>query len=397
MGVHGPAPREADYTIWITDHNLTPISQQIDTWESLSVTLRYNEVSNGEFTTQADPELVAAARTPMARTVVERDGQILISGPIEYTPYRYSAEEDGIDGLGMLTVRFADDLALVAGRISYPNPALPATGQDVARWTFTDSAENLMRALVNSNAGPAAMSARRIPRLVLGPTTGVTTPTVEWSTRFQPLCDDLRGISNVAGGRVGFRTRQVGDLIEFQVYTPRDLTDRIWFARSLGNLESIEHEPEAPKATIAICGGQDAGVSRVIAERGTPGDWWRLEMFVDDAGASNLAELQAAGDDELAANAEVQRLAVVAYDIDGQRFGVDYDLGDLVAVEAYPGLPDVPDIIAAVEITATPEEGERIKPVIGIGSAALLDPYAAERRDILRKLARRGATVEIPL
>jgi hypothetical protein len=181
------------------------------------------------------------------------------------------------------------------------------------------------------------------------------------------------------------------------VYSPTDRTGEIWFSRSMGNLLSVQHEPEAPSATVAICGGKDAGVNRLVIERGDPGEWWRLETFVDAAGADNLTELQAAGDEEIADSAEVQRLAVVACDIDGQRYGVDYNLGDLVAVEAYPGEPDVPDIVAAVEIDVSPDDGETIKPTIGVNSAQMLNPAAAQQRDILRQLSRRGATVEIPL
>ncbi|QKW15387.1 siphovirus ReqiPepy6 Gp37-like family protein [Verrucosispora sp. NA02020] len=395
MGVHGPAPVEAQYTIWISDHNLAPISQQVDDWSSISLTLRFNEVSSGEFTAPAHPELVAAARTPMARVVVERNGEILLAGPIEYTPLKYDAETHGYDGHGDITVRWADDLALIAGRISYPNPTLAATAQDVAKWTQTGTPEVLMRALVDSNGGPGALSDRRIPCLVLGASAGIT-GSVTWSTRFQPVTDDLRGIAAIAPTRVGFRTQQVDGDIEFQVFTPTDRTGSIWFSRSMGNLVSLDHEPEAPKTTVGIGGGKDAGVNRLIIERGTPGDWWRLETFVDGAGADNLTELQAMTDEEIANNAEVQRLAVVAADVDGQRFG-DYQLGDVVAVEAAPGQPDVPDIVSAVEIEVDPGDGETIRPIIGVNSAQMLNPAAAVQRDILRALSRRGAFVEIPL
>lgn len=396
MGVHGPAPVEPEYTIWVTDDQLTPISQQVDDWLAVSAVLRFNEVSTGEFVAPASAELVAAVRTPRARGVIERNGQILVAGPIEYTALNWSAQDHGFDGVGDLTVRFAEDLALIAGRLSYPNPALAATAQDVAKWIRTDIPEVLMRSLVNDNCGPGALPARRIPRLVLGPTSGVG-GSVAWSTRFQPVTDDLRAISMLAGGRVGFRTQQVGANIEFQVYAPTDRTGSTWFSRSMGNLLSMQHEPEAPKANVAIGGGRDAGVGRVIVERGTPGDWWRLETFVDAAGADNLDQLNAACDEELAGTAEVQRLAVVAADIDGQRYGEDYNLGDLVAVEAYPGRPDVPDIVAAVEIDVAPDNGESIRPIIGVGSAQMLNPAAAQQRDILRALSRRGATVEIPI
>ncbi|MFI7608820.1 hypothetical protein ACIBTV_27420 [Micromonospora sp. NPDC049366] len=395
MGKWGPAPMPAEYTIWITNDQLTPISDQVDDWTSISVTLRFNEVGTGEFTAPASPELVAAVRTPRARAVIERNGRILIAGPIEYGGWLdWTAERHGFDGYGDLTVRFAEDLALIAGRLSYPNPAAAASDQDVARWEQTGTPEVLMRALVNANAGPGALTPRRIPRLVLGPSAGLT-GSVTWSTRFQPVTDDLRGIVALAGGRVGFRTQQVGTNIEFGVYAPTDRTDRIWFSRSAGNLLGVKHEPEAPKATVGIGGGKGADASRIIVERGDPGDWWRLETFVDAAGAENLTALEAAVDEDLAGGAEVQRLAVVAADIPGQQYG-DYELGDLVAVEAYAGLPDVPDIVSAVQFDATPTDGETVSPVIGVGSAQMLNPAAALQRDILRALSRRGAFVEIP-
>ncbi len=296
MGVFGPAPVEAEYVLWISDHNLVEIAQQVDDWQSISITLRFNEVSSGEFVAPATPELVAAVRTPKARVVCERNGEILLAGPIEYTGgLDWSADKDGYDGYGDLTVRWADDLALIAGRLSYPNPALAATAQNVAKWTATGTPEVLMYGLANSNAGPGALTNRRIPQLVMGGSAG-TTGSITWSTRFQPLCDDFRGIAKLAGGRVGFRTQQVDDNIEFQVYAPTDRTGEIWFSRSMGNLLSVQHEPEAPSATVAICGGKDAGVNRLVIERGDPGEWWRLETFVDAAGADNLTELQAAVD-----------------------------------------------------------------------------------------------------
>jgi len=397
VGVHGNLPREAEYTIWVTDHNLTPISQQVDDATNVNVTLRHNTVSSGEFTCPAHPELVAAARTPKARAVVERDGQILLAGPIESTPSRWEGARHGEHDGGDLTVRFADDLLLIAGRSSFPNPAQAATAQTVAKWSRTGTPAQIAWDLVNLNAGPGALPNRRVPRLIMGDLGGIGGTSTTFTTRFQMLTDDLRAVSALAGGRLGFRTVQVGDQIVFEVYEPTDRTGAVWFARSMGNLLSIEHEPEAPSATVAIVGGQDAGANRTIIERGTPGDWWRLEVFVDSAGASNLTELQQAGDEALADAAEVQRLAVVAVDVDGTRYGIDYLLGDIVAVEAVPGMPDVPDIVSAVEFGWTPDGGETIKPIIGAGSADMLNPSAAEQQRILRMLSRRATGAEIPL
>ena len=395
MGVHGNLPREAEYTIWVTDHNLTPISQQVDNASAVNVTLRHNQVSSGEFTCSAAPELLDAIRTPKARAVVERDGQILLAGPIEYTPLSWSAGTHG-DDAGNVTVRFADDLSLLAARLSYPNPAQAATAQTVAKWSRTGTPAQIMWDLVNVNAGPGALAARRIPRLVMGDLGGIGGTPTTYTTRFQHLTDDLRAVAVLADGRLGFRTVQVGNQIVFEVYQPIDRTGSIWFSRSMGNLLDLDHDPSAPTATVAICGGQDAGANRTIIERGTPGDWWRLETFVDASGANNLTELEQAGDEALADAAEVQRLAVVAVDVDGQRYG-DYQLGDVVAVEAAPGMADVPDIVSAIEFDWSPGAGETVKPVIGVGSADQLDPSAAERARILRMLSRRATGAEIPL
>jgi hypothetical protein len=395
MGVHGPAPVEPEYTIWLTDENLTVISQQLDDWSSINVTLRFNEASSGEIVLPAYPDVIAAARTPKARAVIERDGQILLAGPIESSPYQWDAEQHGEDSPGELTIRFADDFALIAGRLTYPNPALAATAQDVAKWTSTANAEVLLRDLVNVNAGPGALTARQIPGLVLGPAAGVGT-TITWTSRFQPLADELRGVAN-SGGRLGFRTQQVGTTIEFQVYAPTDRTGQLWFGRGMDNVRKISHEPEAPKATTAIVGGADAGVNRVIREVSDLAGWWRIETFIDSTGLSNATELDQAGSDELAKQAEVQRLAIEAIDSPGQQYGIDYQLGDIVSVEPYPGLDDVPDVISAVQIDVTADRGETISPIIGVNSAQMLNPAAAQQRDILRALAYRSANVEIPL
>ncbi|MGA3524175.1 Gp37-like protein [Melissospora conviva] len=395
--MHGDNPQNTDYTVWITDHNLVPISEQVEDLSAISCTLRHNVVSSAEFTCAADPDLVAAVRTPKARAVIERDGQILIAGPIEGTPTRWGSGGHGEDDGGDLTVRFADDLLLIAGRTSYPNPAQAATAQTVAKWSRTGTPAQIAWDLVNLNAGPNALANRRVPRLIMGDLAGIGGTPTTYTSRFQPVMDELRALSTLADGRLGFRTVQVGAQILFEMYAPRDLTGSIWFSRSLGNLLSLDHEPEAPSATVAIVGGQDAGANRNIIERGDPGDWWRLEVFVDSAGASNLAELEQAGDKALVDAAEVQRLAVVAVDVDGTRYGIDYLLGDIVAVEAAPGMPDVPDIVAAVEFDWNPDDGETVKPIIGAGSADMLNPSAAEQQRILRMLSRRAVGAEIPL
>src|SRR5690606_41503783 len=103
--------------------------------------------------------------------------------------------------------------------------------QRVARREFTAvNAETAMRALVAEQVGPSARPERQIPRLTLGPVAGVGTP-ITVGFRFDGLGDALRTCA-IAGGGLGFRTTQVGDEIQFEVYQPIDRADSVRFSRS---------------------------------------------------------------------------------------------------------------------------------------------------------------------
>ncbi|HEX8347258.1 MAG TPA: siphovirus ReqiPepy6 Gp37-like family protein, partial [Actinoplanes sp.] len=364
---------------------------------------RHLEAGFGEFSTAADPDLLAAVNDPDNRVVVRRaldDGTgttIEMAGPIELPENGYQAARDGSGGLGTLTVKFADDLVVLADRLVYPDPAAASTAQTTTtRYVITaQNPENALRALVNLNAGPGALTARRVPGLVLGPDNNLM-PGVTVSTSFDRamvLTDALREVARLPGGLgLGFRIVQVGGTLQFDVFQPQDLSNEIVFSRSMGNIAELGYSRAAPTATVAIVGDATAGVGRIVSERvntvAHTAGWRRREVFVDARGVSNATERDQAGDEALAEGASKTRAAVTALETPDTRYGYDYGRGDLVSVQPYDGGPFITALVLGADITVTPDKGETVVPVIGTDNDVIVDAKAAEIRKLWRTIAR---------
>ncbi len=379
----------ADYLILITDRSLAVVGDPIACWTSIDVTLRFNEPSSGMFTAPGY-SWIREQMAPGNRVVVIRDKQILIAGPIE--KWLYERSDDGENaGDGLLTVNFADDLASVVARQTYPDPTLAPSAQVTDAWTFTGNAETGLRTLVDYNAGPNALAARQVPMLELGSVAGVGISLTLTAERMEPLGDVLRrGASR--GGGLGFRTRQVGTSILFEVYEPQDKTGQVVFGFGAGNLKYVGYEVTSPRATAAIVGGQGEGADRFLIERVNDGGqeaWGRSETLVNRPGNDPVADLNAAGDEALAEAAETYRLPTSASDSPHQRYGVDYDLGTKVSVESWPGSM-VSDLVMTVHIQVYPTSGEYVSPTVG-SQAENSDPVWVQR---MRAMDRRLAYLE---
>lgn len=386
-----------EYVILITDRNLTVLGNPITTWTSLDMTLRFNEPGSGLFQAPATPairaQLAPGARVVVIRYQAQASGQYVFCGPVENVLYERSDDGENA-GDGQVTVNFSDDLAEIVARCTYPDPALTPEAQTTDSWDFTGNAEVALRSLVNLNAGPGALSARRMPGLALGSLASVGSSVTVSAQRMEPLGDVLRRTAT-GGGGLGFRTRQSGSQILFEVYQPADKSATVRFAFSLGSAKYIGYEQQAPKSTVVIVGGQGEGSDRFVAERvSTAGvaAWGRREVLLSRPGSAALAELQADADARLADDAETARLQTAVADTPTQRFGVHYGLGDKVAIESWPG-EQIIDIVRGVHIQAWPTAGEVLQPMIG-SQAASTDPMWIDRlRYIESKVGRLERTV----
>jgi hypothetical protein len=379
----------------------------IDTWTVLDVTLRFNAVGSWSLTVPATDD-AASVLQPGGGVIIVRDGEVLLSGPLEHTAFAWSAEGDDDAGPGTLTLSGGDDLARLGGRLVYPDPARDATDQRQSHFTRRQAAELLMRDLLRLNAGPDAVRRphdRRIPRLMLAPEIGAS-PRAVLRAQFTPLLDALRRVA--AAGGLGFRLHasDAAAGIEFEIYQPRDLTGTARFSRSVGNLREVSFTREMPTVNVALVAGtrddtsNNTGSSggRVIREyrddasHATWGVW--LETWVDQRGTSDTDALDDAGAQALREGAETVELAATVLDTPTLRYGPDdpahgiqgYGLGDLVTIEPLPG-EQVAQIVREVRLQATPEGGETVTPLVGTEQATTDPTWVSAVARLDRRLA----------
>ncbi|MFF1686085.1 siphovirus ReqiPepy6 Gp37-like family protein [Streptomyces sp. NPDC058254] len=361
-------------------------------WTNLDATLKFNEPASGTVQLPAYPEVMAQL-VPGNRIVVIRDGAIWMAGPMEVpTDYSWSVEQD--PGVGSVTVSFSDDLAILAGYITWPDPGSAWTSQPGKTWRqfLPLNSEQIIRNLVNENCGPGARAERRIPNFSLGPVAGAGRPAAV-RTRFEPVLEVARRVA-LGAGAFGFRTWQEDDQVLFGCYLPQDKTATARFSVGLGNLRAVSHKFSAPAAThILVAGTEPEGSTpaRVFVERADPAAaaaWWRVEKFLDGGADNNTnGELTNAGDAELAESGAPVELATVTVDTPDLRAGVDYGLGDRVTV-ALPSGVEVVDIVRSIHLQATPGSGEYVSAVVGSPEATTDPQMVRLMRNVTRRLGR---------
>ncbi|MFD5903581.1 siphovirus ReqiPepy6 Gp37-like family protein [Streptomyces microflavus] len=387
--------------LWITNRNLVVQGDPLTGWRGLSVEQRLREPGSGVVTLTAYPHVMAQLQ-PGNRLAVVRDREIWMAGPLE-VPQDYTWDLESNADPGTVTVNFSDDLALIAGYLTYPEPAKSWANQtttvDMVR-KLTATGESIMRTLVNENCGPGALAARRIPQLVLDTVAGVGT-TRTLSTRAEPLLDACRTVA--VPDNLGFRTRQVGTQIRFGVYQPRDLTSVARFSAGMGNLRRVGFTLSAPLGTSElVMGGNDPAQqvgsgeppnTRAYTEvtSGAHAQWYRVEKLVQSNGKTDSdGELTQDGLLALGNDNPQASLTTETVDTEDLQAGRDYQLGDKVAVVLPTGLT-VNDIVRAIQLTAEDADtGEKVTATIGNSDSTT----SASLVGTVRQLAYRLGQIE---
>ncbi len=378
-------------TILVTNENLQVVGDPLTDWLSLDATLKFNEPASGTISLVAHPYVMEQLQ-PGNRLVIIRDGEIWCAGPMEIPQdYSWGVGDSGEVDPGKVTVNFSDDLALIAGYITWPTPASAWSAQpsNTPRAITSTNAETIIRTLVNENCGPGALAARQVPNLVLDSVTSVGT-TTSVTTTFEALLDVCRRVA-IDGGNIGFRTRQDGSQIKFGCYASADRTGIARFSKGLGNLRSVQYKLNAPTVTNAlVAGGEEtARVYVDVADATAASTWWRVEKFVEKSDVANNTngELTQAGKEELASGAAPVELATVTVDTEDLKAGRDFSLGDKVTV-ALPTGVEVADIVRSIHLQATPRTGEYVTSVVGSAEATTDPKFVQLVREFSRRLGR---------
>ncbi|MER7696159.1 siphovirus ReqiPepy6 Gp37-like family protein [Streptomyces sp. NPDC096095] len=385
----------------ITNSALIVQGDPLAGWRALTAEQRHNEPGAGSVTLTAYPEVMAQLQ-PGNRIMVIRDKTIWMAGPLE-VPQDYQWDLEGAADPGEVVVMFSDDLARIAGYLTYPEPAKTWANQtvtaDVVR-KLTATSETIIRTLVSENCGPDALATRRIPQLALDTAAGVGT-TRTLTTRMEPLLDACRTVAVPDG--LGLRTRQAGTQILFGVHQPRDLTGTARFSAGLGNLRKVRFSLSAPTATSELVMGGDDPAQQVGAGEpanaraytevtsGAQATWYRVEKLVQSSGKTNAdGELTQDGVLALGNDNPQASLATETVDTEDLQAGRDYGLGDKVAVVLPTGLT-VLDIVRRIQLSAeTPDSGEKVAAVIGTGDTTT----SASLVGTVRQLAYRLGQIE---
>lgn len=418
----GPAAARAlaaIYTILVTDPYLNVVGDPLGKWQQLQVTLRWKEPGSGQVIIPADA-YVREQLQPGNRIVVLRrvlgTQHILISGPIEQLLWEKSDGSDDNAGVGKMTITFVDDLSWLGARVTYPNPDKLPEAQTADYWTYTGNPEQAMLQLVSTQAGPQALAARQVPKLYVAPYSGlagsttvqiVGTSDVNPREKFEKVTDVLRKICTLGANNnipnspvyhpdsLGFRVRQTtlgGDpILLFEPLRSRDLSGEVHFSFGKGNLKYFSYEIDAPSMTAVIVGGSGTGSEAFVREFVTPEPgntaWGRFEGYSSESGNDTLDQMQATANQAFADTLANSRLASNAADTPDQRYGIHYNVGDIVSIELAPGQFEIAPV-QTVTVQTTPNAGEVVGITIGDQSARYDSPSIAKFRELDRRLAR---------
>lgn len=248
----------------------------------------------------------------------------------------YQADEQGLEQF----ISYGHDLNGLIARATIPSDTVSALSVKAG------SADDVIKAYVNENAGPLAGVSRARLGLTIQANTSAA-PTWSGSQARQQLFDAMREIALSRG--VDFDTVNTGqNAFEFRTYYPRLGTDRT--INNAGGLKpvifSLEHNNMATpvmsenhgseiNAIYVLGQGEEADRDVVLVTDGTSiiaSPWNRIEA-VREAGniaKGNLTDLAYYGAKELQANQAYKSGAFTAIQTDFSTYNVHYFDGDIV-------------------------------------------------------------------
>lgn len=356
-----------DLIVEVRDGNLARVGRILPTdLVGFNAVLRFNNVGTWEIPALPDTHpLCDVLRTPGSGIIVTGPDGVILSGP---TISATNSVESG-QGAGTWNISGVDDSVILGERLAYPTPTTAdVTAQTSAYDTRNDVASTVMLGYVESNlVDGVAPVERAIPYLTVGvdPLVGAV---VKKSARFDILGELLSDIASVDS--LGFDIRQIGDVLEFNVFEPVDRSLEIRMDVSNNTLSRTEYAYGRPNATLAIVAGQGEGTSRQFVEVTTTASQnaetlWerRIETFVDQRNTDDLTELEQAGLEKLASDGvTVTSIDVVPSSDVTMVYGVDFNLGDIVGVTV--GEQEVSAIVTTISLSVQ-SDGVRVGATVG--------------------------------
>ena len=343
------------WTFTVMDSSRTEVAE-LDTWDSVEMVKRWAGVGTWRIKA-AQSDALVALRQPGAALRVLVDGDEWLTGPVRQPKRTATAGVVDVDVAGWC------DLVHLGRRLAHPAPTDTAPS-GAGKWTAayktrSGVASTVIRAYVDENAGPSAVSFRRVPGLTLAADPAVGS-TVSESARFDPLLE------------LAQRVAAVDDLgldangLVFTVSAPTDSTATVVFALEDGTAEGWGDTRTAPGATHVYVAGSGEGVDRVFvvsADETAAAAWGRVEVFRDRRDSADLSGVLAStGAGLLAELAATDVTDVDPIDTDGQAWRTHWDLGHRVSLVV--GGEILTGLVSEVAVKLTPGD-EVVTPKVG--------------------------------
>ncbi|MBW2559213.1 MAG: siphovirus ReqiPepy6 Gp37-like family protein [Deltaproteobacteria bacterium] len=334
------------YTLFIREESTLDRVGQLDQFISFISRSRFNGI--GTWVLELDYGNPLTAYLGLGYGIVlQRGADVIFSGPINSPEVSWE--------LGNKTFRVSgfDDLSYLTRRLALPEPSTASPPYNTDEFdNRTGVGSTIIRQYVDYNIGPNARTARIESGFTLAADPAIG-DSITGNARYHNLLDFIVDLALDAGG-LGL---QVLDK-EFSTYTPTDLSASIVFSEGRANLNNYNYLIKNPQANYIFVGDEDEGTVREIVERSdgaSISSFGVFESFLDKSDTTVTAELQAAGDIELAQKKEIGSVSFEPRETNKILYQQDYKLGDQVKFRL-DASSSINDVIREVEIEISQTE-----------------------------------------
>ena len=263
----------------------------------------------------------------------------------------------GLNGVRW-TLTGVDLFGLLTTRLAYPDPSSESPWTDDYDQR-SGAPSSVAAGYIEANIGVNALANRQIGGVSVVDS-GVGVP-VTWTARLQPLSTLVTSICNAAGivcratmpapGQVVYTLTVGADRTGQTIISDHDVS---------GNI-TVDHA--SARSTFVVAGGAGELTNRVFETAQTAATGIdRVESFYDVATLTGVSAVALAAQGSL-----IEASAEVAVNFgtllpDRWRYGVDFDIGDIISVEV--GGVRYSELVDAVAFTITPSRSS-IRPLLG--------------------------------
>lgn len=360
---------------------------ELDDWQALSVTTRHTGGGVWSITASTKATL-ASLFGPGTGIIVERDGEVVMSGPVASIKRTKDSEKD------TLTIAGYEDSVWLARRWVQPCPPNYTTSPHVYTAApydvFVGPCESVMKHYVTYALSGAASEFRQLRGLVITENQE-RGKVIRQQGRFDKL-DELLTSTALQGGDLGYAIRQESAddaRLYFDVVEPRDLTGVIRFSTDLGNIASFEYEQAAPEmnAVLVAAGGELTDrLTLEMTDEDSVALWGRIEgPMRDRRDTEDVVQMEQTVDEELDKGAQKLAVALEVSDTEFMKFGHHWGVHDRVAVDIEGVVFN--DIVREATVSWSNDAPEKVTAVIGTPEATapnVLKLFANQRQNAAR-------------